>query len=516
MHLRFFVSSPGDVSDERKYAQQVIERELPKDPLLRGKITCEAMLWDDPNAPVSMPATLTPQEAIDRHLAKPSECDVVILILWSRFGTPLPDEYKRPDGTRYLSGTEWEYEDAATADPKPHILIYHRQKTPDFGDPTDEENFNAKVEQFRRVNKFFERFRAADGSLRGGFARYENPLDFRDRLRLDLRDFIERRLEDSEHGKHTSPKVPPPYGVIAKALEAGQVVPIIGCSGRELGGDPGAHWDPETPKFLPSGVELSKFLAEEAGFPAEEERENLAEVASYYEAFETRAALRERLHLLLGSEAVAKASIPSLYRVFAELPTPLLIVTANYDTQLEYAFRNAGKPYDLVVYPADRKDLANAILWWPHGATEPETLPPNRLDIDLTSTSVIFKMHGSISSDTSEWDGFVITETDYVEFLSRIESKSAIPSQFSAYCYDRSFLFIGYSLRDWNFRTILRSLNRFFKRRAMAFDEDEVPSWALDEEFTELEIKFWQKLGVYPFEVRIDEFVATLAKRMNR
>ena len=47
MHLRIFVSSPGDVADERAFAQQVIEQELPKDPLLRGQITCEAMRWDE-------------------------------------------------------------------------------------------------------------------------------------------------------------------------------------------------------------------------------------------------------------------------------------------------------------------------------------------------------------------------------------------------------------------------------------------------------------------------------------
>ena len=64
MHLRFFLSSPGDVADERIFAQQVIEQELPKDPLLRGEITCEAIRWDDPAAPVSMPASLTPQEAL--------------------------------------------------------------------------------------------------------------------------------------------------------------------------------------------------------------------------------------------------------------------------------------------------------------------------------------------------------------------------------------------------------------------------------------------------------------------
>ena len=52
-------------------------------------------------------------------------------------------------------------------------------------------------------------------------------------------------------------------------------------------------------------------------------------------------------------------------------------------------------------------------------------------------------------------------------------------------------------MRDWNFRTIQQSLNRFFARRAAAYDDDEVPSWAIDEHFSELEMKFWQKRGVY-------------------
>ena len=192
------------------------------------------------------------------------------------------------------------------------------------------------------------------------------------------------------------------------------------------------------------------------------------------------------------------------------------IVTANYDTQIERAFHAAQKPYDLVVYGADRKDLANAVLWWPHGAAEPETPAPNALDIDLETTTVIFKMHGSILPETDEWDSFVITETDYVEFLSRIASQSAIPALFSTHCRDRSLLFLGYSLRDWNFRTILQSLNRFFAKRAAAYGEEEIPSWAIDEHFSELEMKFWQKRGVYPYEISIDEFVEKLRARMPK
>lgn len=62
-----------------------------------------------------MLATMTPQEAINRGLAKPSDCDIVIVIFWGRMGTPLPPVYAKPDGERYLSGTEWEYWDAVDA-----------------------------------------------------------------------------------------------------------------------------------------------------------------------------------------------------------------------------------------------------------------------------------------------------------------------------------------------------------------------------------------------------------------
>jgi len=514
MHLRFFLSSPGDVADERTFAQQVIEQELPKDPLLRGQITCEAIRWDDPNAPVSMPATLTPQEAVNRGLAKPSQCDVVIVILWSRLGTPLPDTYKKPDGSPYLSGTEWEYEDAITAKPPPHILVYHRKTKPDFGDPT-EPAFDEKVQQFRRVQEFFKGFRNADGSLKGGFAEYNTPQEFRDRLRLDLRAFIQRRLpkKPEEYGHRKVP--PPPYGVIAKALNAGRIVPIIGAGASHSGRPADARWNPQAPEFLPSGVELSHFLADDTGFPSEEERGQLAEVASYYEAFQTRATLRERLRQVLGPDALANVAIPPLYRFLAEVPRPLLIITANYDTQIERAFRAVQKPYDLVVYGADRKDFASSVLWWPAGAVEPETPMPNELQIDLETTTVIFKMHGSILPEKEEWDSFVITETDYVEFLSRIiANQPAIPRSFGEYCRDRSLLFLGYSLRDWNFRTILQSLYRFFARRRANYGE-EIPSWAIDEHFSELEIKFWQEWDIHPHEVNIDEFVEKLRAKMS-
>src|SRR5436305_1724008 len=110
-HLRVFLSSPGDVATERAMALRVVQR-LQYDPSMRGHLTVEIVAWDNPDAPIPMPATLNPQEAVNQGSPKPSECDIVVVILWTRIGTPLPREVTKADGSRYLSGTEWEYEDA--------------------------------------------------------------------------------------------------------------------------------------------------------------------------------------------------------------------------------------------------------------------------------------------------------------------------------------------------------------------------------------------------------------------
>jgi hypothetical protein len=152
-HLRIFLASPGDVEDERKLALMVSER-LPYDPLLRGKVTLEVVAWDKAGAGTPMLATLTPREAIAQGLPKPSDCDLVVVIFWSRMGTLLPEEWVKPQafrylaGTewarldaRYLSGTEWEYFDALDAAEKhgkPNILVYHRTQKQTF-DPYEPE-----------------------------------------------------------------------------------------------------------------------------------------------------------------------------------------------------------------------------------------------------------------------------------------------------------------------------------------------------------------------------------------
>jgi hypothetical protein len=293
----------------------------------------------------------------------------------------------------------------------------------------------------------------------------------------------------------------PPYGIIWNRLKQGRVIPFLGAGASFVERPVGALWEPKHPTFLPSGLELAQLLANEAEFPSVDprDREDLAKVCSYYADISGRSTLRERLREVLNHDYLSGP----LHALLASVQAHQVIVTTNYDTLIEQAFKAENRPYDLVIYPADRKDIANAVIWWPHGSAQPVIKAPNELDVDLTQTTVIFKMHGTIYQETAEWDNFVITEEDYVEFLSRMTSNAAIPSLFIPYFRERSFLFLGYGLRDWNLRVVLRNLSKSFSKRA----DDELPSWAIQYKPSDLERALWEKRGVKIFDISLDDFV---------
>jgi hypothetical protein len=304
----------------------------------------------------------------------------------------------------------------------------------------------------------------------------------------------------------------PPYGVIWNRLKRGRVVPFLGAGASMAARDPNVAWDPDHPTSLPSGAELSRMLADETRFPFSlpTESDDLATVSSYYSDMNGRRVLRERLREVLGGDFPCG----ELHRFLASLEVPMVLVVTNYDTLLEKAFMAAERSYGLVVHPADRRDYANAVLWWPHGAAEPKFCAPNQLEkeIDLKQTTVIYKMHGSVCNADARWDNFVITEDDYVDFLSRMTTHTAVPSLFNSDFRDKSFLFLGYGLKDWNLRVVLKNLGRdHASREDGPVDDDELPrSWAIQRNPSEFERRLWEARGVSIFDVGIDTFIANL------
>lgn len=309
--------------------------------------------------------------------------------------------------------------------------------------------------------------------------------------------------------------IEPPFGDIWDGLCEGRVIPFLGAGASLAHRGPNVVWSAANADVLPSGAELAHYLAERSNFPSKDSRDldDLAKVSSYTADVSGRPLLKRRLRSAIGGAH----RFGALHSLLAEIPTHMLIVVTNYDTLLEDAFRAAGKPFDLVVYAADRPSIANSLLWWAHGSTAPAIVEANELDLNLEKTSVIYKMHGSIWPPTEDWDNFVITEEDYIEFLSRMttNTSSAVPAQFYHHSRFKSFLFLGYSLRDWNLRVVLRNLRRT-PGSAPPADEDpshdtgDVPSWAIQRDPSPLEQRLWVRRNVDIFDMDLDLFVTKL------
>jgi hypothetical protein len=297
-------------------------------------------------------------------------------------------------------------------------------------------------------------------------------------------------------------RVDPPYGTILSELAAGQVIPFLGSGASRVGYVEGA------PGFLPSGGDLAEMLALDTRFPSDDihDRRDLSTVASYFEDSSNRKALRRRLRRVFSG---ALHPCNSLHRLLAQIADKLVIVTTNYDTLLEQAFQEAGKPFDLAVYPADNDEVRNALLWWPHDAKEPRTIEPKLLDVDdIGQTNLIYKIHGTVRHDAEKWDSFVITEGDCIQFLSQMSS--AVPPAFKEYFKDRAFLFLGYALRDWNMRVLLKQVS------ASRTASSPTTSWAILNNSSTFEKKIWQQRHVDMFDVTLEEFVREMESEIAR
>jgi hypothetical protein len=183
--LRIFVSSPGDVVEERRIAVETI-RALEDGPLLRGRVDLQVVAWDDPVAGEPFDARVSPQASVNQWAGRPADCDLTIVILWSRLGTPLSPDLKRSDGSRYASGTVWEVEDAIAAD-RP-VFVYRRIEKPRI--ELDEADFAERRAPYGSVRKWFDTLRDADGAWRSGINEYAAPTQFKQMLRAHLEAFV--------------------------------------------------------------------------------------------------------------------------------------------------------------------------------------------------------------------------------------------------------------------------------------------------------------------------------------
>ncbi len=191
--IRLFISSPGDVGEERRITEATVERLQFR---YAGRVHFEACLWEH----LPMRASAGFQEQIPR----PSEFDIVVMILWSRIGTRLSSDVRRADGTTYASGTEYEFEDAVAAAKQrglPHLLVFRKTARVLVEMRGNEDELLDISRQKKAVDQFIDRwFLAKDGSFKAAFTQFESADEYEERLEKHLRHLVEEILRQAPGG----------------------------------------------------------------------------------------------------------------------------------------------------------------------------------------------------------------------------------------------------------------------------------------------------------------------------
>jgi hypothetical protein len=318
----------------------------------------------------------------------------------------------------------------------------------------------------------------------------------------------------------------PPVRTVAQRVASyivdRSVVTVLGSEANAV--------DRETPWHhgcgsLPDSAELARHLARR--FQIGSENDDLARVSEHVSLTEGRVDLHRTLRDLLIKSDFGPSSV---HRSVARLPGRLrelgreryqLVITTNYDTALERAFDAVHEPYDLVVFVATGEHNGRFvhIPWWDPDSrgARPITIPNEYVDLPIDEEgelerTVIVKLHGGNADLETGWlslrDNFVITEDDYIGYLTQSPVESLIPLQILTTIRDSHFLFLGYRVRDWSVRVFLQ--------RVWGGHPLEARSWAVDSGLDVVERELWDHLGVNVIDEPLGDFMNDLEHELGR
>ena len=311
-------------------------------------------------------------------------------------------------------------------------------------------------------------------------------------------------LPPRTEGSHPVSSVPEPdndhFVKVMRGMLQGIVVPLLGPSVRGS---------------LPDSRLLAERLADE--FKVDVGSAHLAEIAQRIVLTEGETQLYAAMRNILEAKGEPLpfhrflAEFPRLLRQHGLPPRPQLIISTNYDWALEAAFEDANEPFDYAVYMA-RDDAINLTgdvglgvgtgplfvhFPWGENAWQPTAIPIREpknyagfpIDRGELARTIIVKMNGAVdrTEGALSWErNYVITEDDYIDYLPSQIIQNHLPIQILAKVRSSRCLFLGYSLRDWNARVLLR---RIWQGQLTE------PSWAVVPEPDELEESSWRAMS---------------------
>jgi hypothetical protein len=296
------------------------------------------------------------------------------------------------------------------------------------------------------------------------------------------------------------------YLQLVREIRRGWVTPFLGAGVNLCGRPPNTDFKPMG-KWLPSGMELARHLAKEFAFPPGLDME-LLKVTQWVAVTLGNWALYAELDKIFNRDY----SPTAIHETLAKLPTFVerdqeprypLIMTTNYDDLMERALRKSGVKFDVLTYIAAGTDQGKFRHRDPDGITKVIMEPKYYDAVSLEQRTVVAKIHGAVQRQALDQDSdYVVTEDDYIDCLTRTDIVDFLPRNIvdrMTHCY---YLFLGYSLQDWNLRAMLRRIQRGQALRN--------PSWVVQPHPEELEEKAWFHRNVETETVSLEDFSSAL------
>jgi len=122
------------------------------------------------------------------------------------------------------------------------------------------------------------------------------------------------------------------------------------------------------------------------------------------------------------------------------------------------------------------------------------------------------QLRGAIDRVDSKRDSYVITEDSYIDYLVGGDVGEQIPFSLVERMEGTHFLFLGYSMRDWNLRVILK---RIWGARQLDLNSWAVQRAPSDAGAREVEEALWRARGdVDLLYVPLKEYVVRLEEKL--
>jgi hypothetical protein len=320
---------------------------------------------------------------------------------------------------------------------------------------------------------------------------------------------------------------------IVEEFKRGRVIPFLGA-GVNLCGNPRTPGDAECwrkQRLLPSGAELSRYLAHRFSYSDAQTDWDLMRVSQFASVMEGNGPLYEELQQLFSQDYpptplhTLLADVPRLLREKGSKTGLPLVITTNYDEVLEAAFDAAGEPFDLVSYFVERGEQRGKFWHLPDASAHfrqsraagsamdgaPWVLiaqPNTYADFPIRQRTIILKIHGAVNRASVEESSFVITEDDYIDYLARMDFANPLPKKLQELMKYARYLFLGYGLRDWNLRVVLQ---RIWGEQRLTYQ-----SWAIQLGPQDIDRKSWASRKVDILDMRLEDYVPLLTEAIGK